>query len=179
MQQLTSIFILCLLTKLYRCYDNRLRYTERRPDMYERCPNISDDCETVLDISDTPTECGVDVLQFGQEQPNDIEQPDWLWNYRGRVKIITTKFHKGVHYASRPEQFLPIIAHLKALHQGGFVHGDIRAYNMVLSYDNDNKPNGKLIDFDYGGEISTNETVENNALSENDNGYLNPKYPSG
>ena len=155
-----------------------MRYTERRPDLYEHSLNIAGNCEIVLDISDTGTSTAR-ILHFGQKLPDDIKKPDWLWIYRGRVKIISTKFHKGVHYASCPEQYLPIVAHLKALHQGGFVHGDIRAYNMVLSYDSKNKPNGKLIDFDYGGEILTNETIEDNALSENDNGYQNPKYPSG
>ena len=50
--------------------------------------------------------------------------------------------------------FLPIIDHLEQLHSQGFVHGDIRAYNMVLQYDTTKpeKPDkGWLIDFDYGG----------------------------
>ena len=43
--------------------------------------------------------------------------------------------------------FLPIINHLEQLHRQNFVHGDIRAYNMVLQYDTDRpKSNHYAID---------------------------------
>ena len=158
--------------QLYRSFDNRLRYTERRPDLYESDSDIFGASTTVLDISDTPTKHGADVLLFGQKH-HEARTPDWLWDYQGRLKILATKFHKGVHYAARPEHFLPIVAHLNELHRGGFVHGDIRAFNMVLHYEDSNKPSGKLIDFDYGGKVTMDDTQDAG------NGYLNPKYPSG
>ena len=110
------------------------------------------------------------LLQFGQKLPSeDTLAIDWLFQYRGQLKIIATEFHVGVHYATRPEHFLPIIDHLEALHKNHYVHGDIRAYNMVLNYDNPNRNHfGKLIDFDYGGEV---ETIEN--------ANVYPRYPSG
>lgn len=101
---------------------------------------------------------------------------DWLWKFKGKLLIISTKYHEGVHYAEIPSHFIPIITHLEQLHDQGYVHGDIRAYNMVLQYntsensaigtstgsnsDNDTTINsttndsceGWLIDFDYGGE---------------------------
>ena len=159
-----------------------MRYTERRPDLYEECPNIKP-VETVLHIVDTPTKDGAVVLKFGQkepghqEQPANINEPDWLWQYQGQLKVIATKFYKGVHYATLPEHYLPIVAHLKELHTGGFVHGDIRAFNMVLDYDDKDENNnytGHLIDFDFGGEIN-----ENYVPQMTDNGYINPVYPSG
>ena len=93
---------------------------------------------------------------------------DRLWGFHGKLSIISTQFLDGVHYATRPVHFLPIINHLQELHSLGFVHGDIRAYNMVLQYDTDSSkskhsvidtsrdgPNnvcdGWLIDFDFGG----------------------------
>ena len=95
---------------------------------------------------------------------------DWLWSYKGKLLIISTPFHEGVHYATSLEHFLPIINHLSQLHSQGFVHGDIRAYNMVLHYHAASTPEsdqgvignsssttkdkykGCLIDFDYGGK---------------------------
>ena len=93
-------------------------------------------------------------MQFGDYVENYIEDIDWLWKYQGRLLVISTPYHEGVHIATRPNHFLPIIDHLEQLHSQGFVHGDIRAYNMVLQYDT-TKPEtpdkGWLIDFDYGG----------------------------
>ena len=90
---------------------------------------------------------------------------NWLWQYKGKLSIISTPYHDGVHYAKHPTHFIPIIKHLRQLHEQGFVHGDIRAYNMVLQYDAEsdqvdcgrnnvsvNDCKGWLIDFDYGGK---------------------------
>jgi serine/threonine protein kinase len=68
--------------------------------------------------------------------------------------VISIPYLDGKHVATRPKAFIPIIDHLVALHNNGFVHGDIRASNTVLNYSDtdDNKdPEGWLIDFDFGG----------------------------
>ena len=181
--------------KLYRCYDNRFRPTERSPALYgvtlettdRRSESINGRCDEVLEIIDTNE---ASVLQFGQLPHHQITM-DWLWGFSGQVKVICTEFHEGVHYAKRPEHFLPIIDHLEQLHRNDYVHGDIRAYNMVLNYP-ESIPGfrttlmkeldkmvgvyerildfvgfqGWLIDFDYGGKITTNERI-------------NPIYPKG
>ena len=96
------------------------------------------------------------------------------------MKVIATEYHEGVHYAKHPKHFLPIINHLEQLHCSGYVHGDIRAYNMVFHYperepsENEQESEGKqeserkqeseseqkykgwLIDFDYGGRMTDN-----------------------
>jgi hypothetical protein len=157
--------------KLYRSYDNRLRPTERRPDLYEtEYTDLFGTCDPILEIADTTNEA---LLPFGQRQlPGKIEAINWLWAYRGQIKIIATQFHVGIHFAKHPKHFLPIVEHLEALHNKEYVHGDIRAYNMVLKYDdsvNNNVPVGRLIDFDYGGKVATPENPNSK----------NPKYPSG
>jgi hypothetical protein len=76
---------------------------------------------------------------------NDV-QPQFL--------VISIPYLDGKHVATRPKAFIPIIDHLVALHNDGFVHGDIRASNTVLNYsdtDNNKDPEGWLIDFDFGG----------------------------
>ena len=87
---------------------------------------------------------------------------DWLWQSKGQLKVISTPYHEGKHYATHPNQYLPIVDRLEELHNNGYVHGDIRAYNMVLNYEDANNPKGWLIDFDFGGRINER-----------------PKYPSG
>ena len=106
--------------------------------------------------------------------PSIPDGMNWLWGFHGELLIISTPYHEGVHYATRPFHFLPIINHLAQLHSQGFVHGDIRAYNMVLQYDiassepdlgamdtagrsspTNNDCKGWLIDFDFGGKHGT------------------------
>ena len=118
---------------------------------------------TVLSIYDK------DVRSKSPSVQNGINR---FWGFRGRLLVIATQFHDGVHYATRPVHFLPIINHLEKLHRQGFVHGDIRAYNMVFKYDvacpesnhfaidtrrnttTNNFCDGWLIDFDFGGKYS-------------------------
>ena len=92
---------------------------------------------------------------------------------QGKLLIISTQYHEGVHYAELPSHFVPIITQLEELHERGYVHGDIRAYNMVLQYSPTSRNGaictttgsstasdsckGWLIDFDYGwkkGEVT-------------------------
>jgi serine/threonine protein kinase len=73
------------------------------------------------------------ILDFGEPIPLDtVAEYGWLWEFRGRLSIIATPFREGYHYAQRPTDFIPIIEHLEHLHSFGLVHGDIRAYNMVV-----------------------------------------------
>ena len=70
------------------------------------------------------------------------------------LQIISTPYREGSHSAKNPINYLPIIDQLEKLHAQNFVHGDIRAYNIVFG-DRDasgTPPQGWLIDFDLGGE---------------------------
>jgi serine/threonine protein kinase len=123
----------------------------------------------VFEICDNDTE---KPLVFGQSlQPSTKNNAiDWLWNYGGKLLVIAAPYYYGMHSAKQPLHFLPIINHLEQLHKQGIVHGDIRAYNMVLNYDTSksittptrsisddnlskaNSSKGWLIDFDFGGQ---------------------------
>ena len=153
-------------SKTFRSYDNRLRPTDRRPDLYLEQITINDVigpiAKSVLEVRDE--HCS---LEFGKSANFESKRKamDWLWSYKGKLLVICTPYHKGVHYAKHPCHFIPIINHLAQLHEQGFVHGDIRAYNMVLQYDSlsseieqraigtsSGNAKGWLIDFDYGGK---------------------------
>jgi hypothetical protein len=64
------------------------------------------------------------------------------------LTIISTPYRVGTHTSTMPTAFIPIIDNLVALHAEGYVHGDIRAYNMVFG---DSIEDGWLIDFDFAG----------------------------
>jgi hypothetical protein len=64
------------------------------------------------------------------------------------LTIISTPYRVGTHTSTMPTAFIPIIDQLVALHANNYVHGDIRAYNMVFG--NVTK-DGWLIDFDFSG----------------------------
>jgi serine/threonine protein kinase len=153
--------------QVYRCYDNRLRCTERRPNVYEEYKGIKEHCRVVLHIEhrnivDTSGTISGKSHEFGQLAPYanteknegklNITAPDWLWNYNGQLKVIQIPYHKGLHYAKCRSQLLPIVDFLEQMHENNYVHGDIRAYNMVLNYSGCN-PQGWLIDFDFGGSL--------------------------
>jgi serine/threonine protein kinase len=73
---------------------------------------------------------------------------DWIWGNGGQLQVIKTRFWPGRHYALRLSEFFPIIEDLQDLHKNGFVHGDIRGFNIIFC-----ENNGKLIDFDFGGRV--------------------------
>jgi len=152
-----------------RSYDTRLRPTSRSPHVYLHA-KVKETYDEVLEEepiqSDLPTlgrpllylangTAASNVRNFGDT--SDIQQiaemqQDWLWDNYGKLQLIETAFRKSrqqnVHEAQRPGDFIPIINHLLHLHEQGFVHGDIRAFNMVFD-GND----GKLIDFDLSGVV--------------------------
>ena len=62
-----------------------------------------------------------------------------------KLQIIAFPYKSGRHHASKPADFIPVIDQLKKLHENGYVHGDIRGFNVLFG------ENGGLIDFDFGG----------------------------
>lgn len=111
-------------------------------------------------------------VDFGDLKPTgldvDYNERNWLWEFRGKLLVLATPFRRGENYAKHGiMQFLPIIDHLKWLHDNDCVHGDIRAFNIVFSdsFDDEdttsstssfNPAKGCLIDFDFGGKCDDN-----------------------
>jgi serine/threonine protein kinase len=89
--------------------------------------------------------------------------------------VISIPFLPGFHVAKKPSDFIPVIDHLVALHDGGFVHGDIRGYNILVRGGNDEK-SGYLIDFDFGGSKIASPLVTEEGHNEQ---IHEAKYPSG
>ena len=101
----------------------------------------------IVDIKATVESC----RKFG-EASHGVDERAMIWEFNGQKLLIATKYMSGTHEATTPIDFLPIIDELANLHENGMVHGDIRVYNMVFSLASDGeKPDGCLIDFDYGG----------------------------
>ena len=101
----------------------------------------------IVDLGATAESC----RKFG-EASHGVDENELIWKFTGQKLLIATKYVSGTHEATTPIDFLPIIDELAKLHENGMVHGDIRVYNMVFSRASDGeKPDGCLIDFDYGG----------------------------
>lgn len=73
-------------------------------------------------------------------------------NKRGAVEIIALPFHEGSHICTNIDQAIAVAQDLQRLHEQGYVHGDIRALNIVFSSD---ATQSRLIDFDFGGQAGT------------------------
>lgn len=144
------------LPQVFRAYDNRLIYTDRRPDLYERIRSGNSQVGgVVFEFADA----NEPLLPFG-EHVEGCDQRDWFWAFRGRCRIYATTYHVGQHVAWSALDFIPVVDHLLQLHRMGLVHGDIRCSNIVFG-----GPDGCLIDFDFGGEVNPANGT--------------PKYPSG
>jgi hypothetical protein len=81
----------------------------------------------------------------------DVSEPDHcdaLWDEKGHLLVVQASFCEGEHRAYHVGDFEPIIVQLQDLHRQGFVHGDIRFFNIVLR-----RKEGLLIDFNLGGRI--------------------------
>ncbi|KAG7337537.1 RIO1 family protein [Nitzschia inconspicua] len=138
-----------------RCYDNRAWKTDRNPEVY--LSGVVGDVEVIFGDTNFGNH-HVDT----KEPPNPFEE---LWTRSSQDLLITAvPYRDGRHYAESPADFLPIIGQLQALHKAGFVHGDIRAYNIVFKDDKE----GWLIDFDFGGksDVQTYPKGYQSALSD-------------
>ena len=69
-----------------------------------------------------------------------------FWSSEDRLLIVELPYKDGDHRIKNPTEFLPIIDQLQKLHARGYVHGDVRGFNVVFAKD------GGLIDFDLGGK---------------------------
>ena len=69
----------------------------------------------------------------------------WSSSSTTHLQIIALPYKNGKHYATNPTDFIRIIDQLEKLHSLGYVHGDIRAFNVLFGDE------GSLIDFDFGG----------------------------
>jgi len=63
------------------------------------------------------------------------------------LQVIAVPYKEGSHVPSKWADFIPIIEQLQELHKLGYVHGDIRGFNVVFADDK-----GGLIDFDFSGK---------------------------
>jgi hypothetical protein len=149
-----------------RSYDSRFSPTNRSSEIYlsPECRNIvGEDVTKVLhllpeDATDTATDTansneldGLDGLGLTN---STLFNNQLFWDKsNGRpLLVIATPYRPGGHVAKKPKAFLPIIDQLEKLHERGFVHGDIRAFNPVFGEQEDQ---GWLIDFDFGGKLGT------------------------
>jgi hypothetical protein len=129
-----------------RSYDSRVRKTNRSAEVYLslKCRSIvGNDVETIVTLTgeDTVVAAGSEIIP--------INDKFWIESKEHTLLIIAAPYRHGGHVAKQPKSFLPIISHLEELHEKGFVHGDIRAFNTVFGVqdkDNDNDKEGWLID---------------------------------
>jgi hypothetical protein len=160
-----------LFKQVYRAYDTRFRYTSRRPDLYAKFapPKEGDvagttepDVTVVCRISDLDCdssrgsgEIGIALLDDRRRVDRVRDKMDWMWSFRGprllgELLVVKIPYIKGEHFARNPMDFVEVIRFLQKMHEEGYVHGDVRAFNMIIRKG--------LIDFDYGGSIEQGRT---------------------
>ena len=142
--------------QVLRSYDSRFRQTKRSPVIYQsqECNEIlGGEVNTVLSLpaeGDSSAQ-SVATNDRGAATKSLSHDNDSFWNSMPRDRkllVIATPYRPGSHTVTKPKGFVPILSELRKLHDKGFVHGDIRAFNTVF---NEEDSEGYLIDFDYGG----------------------------
>ena len=127
--------------QVFRIYDNRFHKCSRSATIYKMWEPL---CRETTNI----VSCGLNqnCHASGFIDRFSTDSPD------GSLALISTPFREGEHCATFPTDFVPIIDQLEKLHEDGFVHGDIRAYNLVFGKrEKNDTPQSWLIDFDFGG----------------------------
>jgi serine/threonine protein kinase len=118
--------------------------------VYLDCNDFDTNSET-SDAGDTTSKkLGKEVFTM-KTKSLSVNTNDKYRNAEKTVKVISTPYREGKHWAMYPRSFIPIIDQLKKLHSNDYVHGDIRAYNIIFN-ENEDKRQGWLIDFDFGGK---------------------------
>ena len=141
--------------QVLRSYDNRVRITDRSSEVYLGCNNseiVGGQVETVIEFLDIVGGAAPETDEAPSADSDDDDATnDWFWkdSKKKTIQIIATPYRPGQHFATSPKAFVPIIDQLQSLHENGFVHGDIRAFNTVFG--NESNEPGCLIDFDFGG----------------------------
>jgi hypothetical protein len=151
-----------------RSYDNRACDTERRPDVYLQS-DLAGQARTVCDVP-TGRPTSDDGRDFGT-YPKGSDTLAWLWmkdraDGSSRLLVIATRYREGRHYATSPRDFVPVVEHLERLHAAGYVHGDIRCFNMALG-----PREGGLFDFDLGGKLANGDGEKNTDVLRYPHGY--------
>ena len=123
---------------MLRSYDSRFRETDRSPAIYLdiQCKDLVGGEVSVVEKS--PAEGSTEA---------SVCDDDAFWSSSSttHLQIIALPYKNGKHYATNPTDFIRIIDQLEKLHSLGYVHGDIRAFNVLFGDE------GSLIDFDFGG----------------------------
>jgi serine/threonine protein kinase len=67
--------------------------------------------------------------------------------------ILKVPYYEGRHFAESPSELLSVVEWLIKLHKAGYVHGDIRPFNVVF-----HQEKSCLIDLDLGGKLADGPT---------------------
>jgi hypothetical protein len=141
--------------QVLRSYDNRVRITDRSSEVYLGCNKseiVGGQVEIVVPFPEIVGGAAPETVENPSADSDDDDATnDWFWkdSKKKTIQIIATPYRPGQHFATSPKAFVPIIDQLQSLHENGFVHGDIRAFNTVFG--NESNEQGCLVDFDFGG----------------------------
>jgi len=122
------------------CYDNRFCLTQRSPKVYldETCKVIVGGDVTVVTILND------DYLDLDKSENSGVSKKDTVGR---QLLVIAVPYKAGSHIVNKLTDFIQIIQQLQDLHAKGYVHGDIRGFNVLFSENG----GGGLIDFDFSG----------------------------
>eukprot|EP00980_Cylindrotheca_fusiformis_P005201 scaffold1116_cov66-Cylindrotheca_fusiformis.AAC.1 len=133
--------------KVYKIFDNRLRATYRRPDVWL---NSNLPCISALHVESVRFNESDDIAVLGKPEARQKVVP----YPKGSVVVIRYDYLDGTHFASNASHFQQIAESLAAMHAAGIIHGDVRGFNMLHPHPNPKDGQiikSRLIEFDLSG----------------------------
>jgi hypothetical protein len=141
---------------VYKIFDNRYSQTYRSPDLW------------LAKDQNKPGECAPWLKKLNVENILEVEEPhapELNNEYTlgtvnsgpvpygfGRVLVLGYLYIEGAHVPKSVYSFVSVAKQLQEMYDGGYVHGDIRAYNMVFGQTQNDADKAWLIDFDFSGK---------------------------
>jgi Lipopolysaccharide kinase (Kdo/WaaP) family len=141
---------------MYKIFDDRYRQTYRSPDLW------------LAKVQNKPGGCAPWLKKLKVEKILEVEEPhapELNKEYTlgtvnsgpvrygcGKVLVLRYDYIEGAHVPKSLYSFVSVAKQLKEMHDRDYVHGDIRAYNMVFGQTQNDADKAWLIDFDFSGK---------------------------
>jgi hypothetical protein len=128
-------FLVCFQKYVLRSYDNRAWPCIRSPRVYKNWEKLKTTMIPIILVQDDDES---NTLDFGVALDGDEADEKtmlfskWNGSKGGKVEIIAVPYQEGSHECTSIIHVLSLLLYLKEMHDAGYVHGDVRGFNIVF-----------------------------------------------
>jgi hypothetical protein len=142
-----------------REYSNCFRLSDRSPEVYKTEDTLKTTAQQIFcipDEADGILDYAVDI-PGGDGKGHNKSMLFRKWNSdkfpsEGKIEVIAVPYLAGSHVCTSARQALSLVKKLQNIHKQGIAHADIRAFNLLFSFDSET---AHFLDWDFGGRIKS------------------------